>query len=115
MLAGVAFLLSVGAPVAALAQTAADSPDYVGTKPPDVPRAEFTPEVTPQPQVLGVSAQQTPEVAPAVRVLGTSAGRSAPAAPAGLPVTGADVVGLTAIAAAAIALGTVLVRRSRLA
>lgn len=50
-------------------------------------------------------------------VLGTTAGRAEPAATAGagqtLPVTGGDLVGLAAIGAGLVGVGTVVVRRSR--
>lgn len=77
----------IALPSAALAQTADDP--Y--TK-------------TPPGEVLGENLQRPVEVLPA------QVTRSAPAT---LPVTGTDVVGLTVIGLAAIAGGTVLVRRSR--
>ena len=50
-------------------------------------------------------------------VLGNNLGRSTGAAPAtsgsGLPVTGGDIAGMTAVGLAAVGTGAVLVRRSR--
>jgi LPXTG-motif cell wall-anchored protein len=57
----------------------------------------------PPPTVEGVQLERKPEVLPSVVVRAET-----------LPVTGTDLVGLTAIGLLAIGAGTVLVRRSRL-
>jgi LPXTG-motif cell wall-anchored protein len=57
---------------------------------------------TPPSSVLDTKIERAPEVLPAVQTRQT------------LPVTGSDLVGLTAIGLLAIGTGTVLVRRSRL-
>ena len=60
---------------------------------------------SPPSSVLGVEIERAaPEAAPA----------AAPSSSQTLPVTGSDLVGLTAIGLLAIGTGTVLVRRSRL-
>jgi hypothetical protein len=62
--------------------------DYVGTTPPQVESLELVKPV----QVLGVEQSRDP---------------------ATLPVTGGDLAGMALFGAGAVALGTVLVRRSR--
>jgi LPXTG-motif cell wall-anchored protein len=67
----------------------------------------------------GTAAAEDPYTQPAAEVLGTQLNRSAPAAVAGtqqsrgLPVTGADIAELAAVGLAAVATGSLLVRRSR--
>jgi len=80
-------VVALSLPLGASAQTA---PDYPGGAPPQVLGESLTKEVPTQ-------------------VLGESVSRGGPA----LPVTGADIAGLVALGAGAIATGTVLVRRSR--
>jgi hypothetical protein len=80
----------IGIPTAALAQT--DDKTYVGTTQ----------------EVKGVEFERTPEPA---KVLGVQESQDTGA----LPVTGGDLVGMVLFGAGAVAVGTVLVRRSRTA
>lgn len=87
VLSGAAFVAAVGVPATAMAE------DYV--KP-----------VNEDAKVEGNNLSRGTD--PTTKVLGTTTGRSS-----GLPVTGGDIAGLTAIGLAAVGTGTVLVRRSR--
>lgn len=117
LLAGGVLVAALWSPAPAVAQTAQcpagttfvgstfqqcfPTPEVLGTELRQAPAA-----VTPA--VAGMTVQQ----APATEVLGTSFRRAAPAS-ATLPVTGGDVLGLTALGLGALATGAVLVRRSR--
>lgn len=91
-LAGTAFLMAMlGTAPAALA-----GPEYVGRTPPTVPNDPGTP------QVLGQ-----------VETRGATGASGATGATDPIPITGGDVAGLTAIGLAAVATGTVLLRRGR--
>lgn len=82
-------LLALSLPMAAGAQTA---PPYPGGSPPQVMSENLSREVP-------------------TRVLGESVTR--PSGDGALPVTGGDVVGLTALGAGAVVTGAFLVRRGR--
>lgn len=90
--------LALSLPVAASAQP------YPGEQPPVVDSETLAREVPTQTQVLGETlARKVP-----TQVLGETVSRGDT-----LPLTGGDVLGLTAFGIGAIATGAVLVRRSR--
>lgn len=91
-----AAVLSVGS--LGMADTAlAAQADYVGRTPPTVPT---------DPKVLGQAETRDPTAAPGGT--GTGTGATDP-----IPITGGDVAGLTLVGLAAIAGGSVLLRRGR--
>ena len=87
VVAAAAAAVALSLPASAAAQT---SPNYPGGSPPQVLGEELSRDVS-------------------TEVLGETVSRGGQ----GLPVTGGDVMGLTALGLGAIAAGTILVRRSR--
>ena len=97
----VGLALPLGTGVASAQQCNVDD-DYCN---PDTPEVESDSEVLPEETVAKPAQVEVPEEA---------AVPAAQEAPSGsLPLTGGDVVGMSIIGAGAIAVGTVLVRRSK--
>ncbi len=79
-------------------------------------QAADDPYVKPPPsEVKGELITRQDEAPPTAEVAGVQATRTAPASQSrsSLPVTGSDLVGLTVIGLAAVAGGTIIVRKSR--
>jgi hypothetical protein len=118
--AGALLVVATTFPTAALAgaesYTNPDTPHHPGTDTPDkpdTPGGEVLPSDSENPVEEGTSSPGGPAGA---EVLPSSdeAPAAAESAPSGtLPFTGGDVVGMPAIGLGAVAVGTVLVRRSR--
>ena len=104
VMAGAILALGLGVPTAASAQEAC----YPNCPPPTVPNNI---EGTGEARGTGEPGPGTPGTP--TRVGGTEQSRDTRSGTGTLPVTGGDIVGLTLIGLGAVAVGTVMTRRSR--